>query len=252
MYLLRQTGNVWVRRGLIASSVLIAVSSLGSQSRGAFIAIIAVAAFFWWKSKNRLAIALVVLPLLPILFFMMPQSWHDRMSTIQPYQEDASAMGRLNAWQYAINAANARLTGAGLESWSIQTFQQWAPNPADVHAAHSIYFSVLADHGWIGLLLFVIILIASWRTASYLIRETRGSPDHQWINELARMIQVSMIAYMVGGAFLSLAYFDLPWHLMSILVLMRHIHDKETREPASQAVKDVSAAEWPAESYKIR
>ena len=39
------------------------------------------------------------------------------------------------------------------------------------------------------------------------------------------MIQVSLIAYMTGGAFLSLAYFDLPWHLISILVIGRRIVD---------------------------
>lgn len=252
MYLYWQTRQVWIRRGLIASNVLIAVSAVGSQSRGAFLAIIAVAAFFWWKSKNRLAIALVILPLLPILFFSMPQSWHDRMSTIQTYEKDASAMGRLNAWQYAINAANARLTGAGLESWSIQTFQQWAPDPTDVHAAHSIYFSVLADHGWIGLFLFLLILLGAWRTASHLIRETRGSPDYLWMNELARMIQVSMIAYMTGGAFLSLSYFDLPWHVISILVLMKHIHTKEVRMAAPQPSEATGEPESAAPGYRLR
>jgi len=33
------------------------------------------------------------------------------------------------------------------------------------------------------------------------------------------MIQVSLIGYAAGGAFLGMAYFDLPYHLVIILVL---------------------------------
>lgn len=40
------------------------------------------------------------------------------------------------------------------------------------------------------------------------------------MGDLSRMIQVSFVAYASGGAFLSLAYFDLPWHLLAIVVLL--------------------------------
>jgi hypothetical protein len=36
------------------------------------------------------------------------------------------------------------------------------------------------------------------------------------------MIQVSMVGYAVGGAFLSLAYFDLPYNIMVVLVGCRY------------------------------
>jgi hypothetical protein len=41
----------------------------------------------------------------------------------------------------------------------------------------------------------------------------------KWASDLAAMIQVSLIGYAVGGAFLGLAYFDLPYHLMIIVLL---------------------------------
>lgn len=215
--------NKWLRFGLIGSMGLITISVVGSYSRGAFLAIICVALFLWWKSQRKLIIGLLVLPLLPVLFLAMPEQWHERMESISNYEEDASALGRLNAWTYSVNAANARITGAGLDSWSGPTFDRWAPNPEDVHAAHSIYFGVLADHGWIGLLLFLSILLGAWLLAGKLINQTRGSVENKWMTDLARMIQVSLVAYGSGGAFLSLAYFDLPWHLVSILVIMQQI-----------------------------
>ena len=43
--------------------------------------------------------------------------------------------------------------------------------------------------------------------------------DAQWAFHLASMCQVSLIGYLVGGAFLSLAYFDLPYDIIVILVV---------------------------------
>ena len=220
-YLFGREQRRWVRYALVASMPLIAISVVGSYSRGALLAISAVAVFLWWKSRNRLLLGIAVLPLLPVLFLAMPQGWHNRMETISTYQEDASAMGRINAWRYAFNVANSRPAGAGFDSWSAETFARWAPVPDDVHAAHSIYFSVLADHGWLGLIMFLAIFFAAWRLATRIIKTCDGLPEHRWMADLSRMLQVSLIAYAVGGAFLSLSYFDLPWHMVGILVLMR-------------------------------
>lgn len=220
-YLFQRTPQKLIRIGLIVAMLLIAVSVLGSYSRGALLAIVAASTFLWWKSRNRLMVGIALLPLLPVLFLAMPQGWHERMESIGDYQEDASATGRLNAWQYAINVANDRFLGAGFDSWSPETFARWAPDPTDVHAAHSIYFSVLADHGWVGLILFVSIFFSAWRLATRITRTTDHLPEHRWMADLSRMLQVSMVAYAVGGAFLSLSYFDLPWHMASFLIIMR-------------------------------
>ena len=147
----------------------------------------------------------------------MPDSWHQRMQTIETYEQDASAMGRINAWQYAINVASDRLTGGGLESWEVKSFAIYAPDPLAVHAAHSIYFSVLADHGWFGLFLFLAILKFVWGNLSWVVKNAPESNGAK----LSKMIKVSLIAYMSGGAFLSLSYFDLPWQLVALSVLLR-------------------------------
>ena len=119
--------------------------------------------------------------------------------------------------------ANDRLLGGGLTSESPWTFARYAPDPTDVHAAHSIFFGVLGDHGWPGLILFVLIFFMAWRNFTFVIRETAGSnrESDRHKNLLARMLQVSLIAYASGGAFLSLAYFDLPWHVVAISILLK-------------------------------
>ena len=63
------------------------------------------------------------------------------------WANDRSANGRINAWNYAINVANDRFTGGGMESWEWWTFELYAPVTNILHSSHSIYFGVLADHG---------------------------------------------------------------------------------------------------------
>ena len=221
IYLASITRKTWIRYGLyfcIASSL---VSALGSQSRGALVALIAVGAFYWLKTRTKILSALLIVLVAALTYNFMPASWHDRMASIRNYEEDGSALGRINAWHYSFHVANDRLTGAGFESWTRETFAIYAPNPTDVHAAHSIYFGILGDHGWVGLGLFVIVIVMSWLNLSHVIRKTKGIEEYRDYNFLCRMLQVSLVAWLSGGAFLSLAYFDLPWHVFAMALLLR-------------------------------
>lgn len=221
-YLLRhELTNIWYKRAMWVGLALIALSVVGSFSRGAFLSILCVSFYLWLKTEKKLISAMFVLPLLPIMFMFMPDSWHERMSSIETYKEDASAMGRLNAWAYSINAANDNFTGVGLESWKEETFVRWAPNPENVAAAHSIYFSVLADHGWLGLIMFLVLFLGGFIISRRTVKIASPHERYRWAADLARMIQVSLVAYGTGGAFLSMSYFDLPWHLLAISLLLQ-------------------------------
>ena len=224
-YLYKISVNKWVRRGLMVAMPLSLVAAIGTQSRGALLAFIAVMLFFWLKSDRKVILGVGITIISIMILALMPDTWYKRMDTIQTYEEDSSAMGRINAWEYAYNAANHNILGVGFDSWSPITFAMYAPNPRDVHAAHSIYFSVLADHGWIGLIMFLSIFYLSWRKLKSLIKTTSNQEDSYEINLLTRMLQVSLIAYFVGGAFLSLSYFDLPWHLLSFIQIISRIID---------------------------
>ncbi len=221
-YLQVTSESRWVRLALGVGMVLCAVAVLGSYSRGGLLAIAAVGALFWLKSKRKLLIGALLVLLIPAMLTVMPERWHDKMQTIKTYEQDTSAMGRINAWGFAINLANSRpITGGGFEVFQPEAFSRWAPNPNDFHDAHSIWFEVLGEHGYVGLALFVALWIAAWRLASGIIRSTKERKDLAWARELAAMIQVSFVGYWVGGSFLGLSYFDLPYILLVTLVLTR-------------------------------
>jgi hypothetical protein len=110
-------------------------------------------------------------------------------------------------------------------------FLQYAPDGSDfesfrgsVWVAHSIYFQTLGEHGFVGLGLFMLLGVVTWRRAGQLARLTRGDPEFgQWVPRLMPMVQVSLVGFAAGGAFLSLAYFDLPYYLVAYVVLVHAI-----------------------------
>jgi probable O-glycosylation ligase (exosortase A-associated) len=173
----------------------------------------------WSRSRNKVVTGTAVALVAFIVVAFMPQAWEERMRTIQSYEMDTSAMGRINAWWTAYNLASHRFTGGGFEVDTPEIFARYAPDPSNIKVAHSIYFSVLGEHGFIGLLLFLSV----WLMALYLSRSIRiaalSQAPPQWSGALALMCQTSLVGYAVGGAFLSLAYFDLPYNIVVILVV---------------------------------
>jgi probable O-glycosylation ligase (exosortase A-associated) len=198
--------------------------------------------FLWLKSKHKIRIALLFILAVPVMLAFMPERWDARMSTISTYEQDASVMGRFNAWGMAFNLAKDRpFVGGGFEIAEIGTFARYAPDRdfpvSDMpRAAHSIYFQALGEHGFVGLGLYLLFAFLTWRSGDWIIRNTKNLSGYQWASALASMIQVSLVGFATGGAFLSLLYFDVPYYLMAAMVATRILVEKELVEQTALAM----------------
>ena len=229
MYFLRETEpRRWLRAVLMFMMVTCAFSVLGSQSRGALLSLMAMAFFLGLKSKYPVRVGVVLLCVVGVAVMFMPDSWSNRMETITTYGEDGSAMSRIWTWTTLWNAAVDRpFFGAGFGADHPIIFDRYAPTEGvfeqfagRVYVAHSIYFQMLGEHGFVGLALFLLLLAATWFTAGRVARQSSLDAElGAWMPSLMRMVQVSMIGYLVGGTFLSLAYLDLPYYIFSFVVL---------------------------------
>lgn len=248
-YLRLVATNQWLRRGLVVLMLLAAAAALGTQSRGGLVAISGMAMVFWYRSDRKFAVAVVILIVAVALISFMPGSWEARMATIQTYEQDESASGRLDAWRTAINIANSRVTGLGFSMYDWATAAIYAPpEVSKIRAAHSIFFAVLGEHGYIGLFLFVLIWWLTFRVAAQTRKQAANRPEAAWVHTLAGMCQVSLVGYLVGGAFLSLSYFDVPYNIMVILVVsQRWLNEHPAQEtPAGFSSVQPSQATLPA------
>jgi probable O-glycosylation ligase (exosortase A-associated) len=237
-YLQLQTSRRWVRWGLTAAMLLSALAAIGSYSRGALLAVAGMGLVLWIRTRGKIVSGVVLVIVGLALFSFMPEHWHERMGTIRTYEQDDSAQGRIIAWKTAWNVATDRLFGAGFDMYRPEVFSVYAPVPDRIHAAHSIYFQVLGEHGFVGLGLFLLLWFLVWRDADWLRKNGSRRDSTRWASDLGGMCQVSLVGYFVGGAFLSLAYFDLPYNILIATVLARRLVAEDL-----QAAQTVSAAE---------
>jgi len=222
----------WRRHALTVAMLLCAASALGSHSRGALLAIAAMTMLLWWRGQNRLKGGLVLAVVASSLVAFMPSHWTERMATIDNFQQDDSAVGRLDAWRNALGVAKDYPLGAGFSPNKQEFFNRYATG-AQARAAHSIYFQILGNHGFIGLFLYLGLFFSTYGLAGRLRKQALAEPKAQWVAQLAAMCQVSLVGFFVGGAFLSLAYYDLAYNVMA-LVVVAHIWFKQqswTTEP---------------------
>jgi probable O-glycosylation ligase (exosortase A-associated) len=244
-YLQTRMTSRWAMHAATLAMLLCVATALGTHSRGALVGLVCMGSYFWLKSDKKAVGAALILLIVLVGLPLMPEHWWSRMATIEHYEEDDSALGRINAWWMAFNLAKDRFFGGGFMIWTGRVFQMYGPDPNRVHAAHSIYFQVLGEHGFVGLFLFLGIGAGTWLAARDLIRMGRLHLQHKWAGDLGAMVQVSMIGYATAGAFLSLAYYDLPYNVMVIAVVARHLVRMEqsgTQEVVPKASTDVGHA----------
>jgi putative inorganic carbon (hco3(-)) transporter len=222
MYYLAQTAaKRWIRYGLWFAMGACVFSILGSHSRGAFIALGAVALFLGVKAGRTILVTTVLALVLAGAVSFMPESWDARMGTIETYQQDASALIRLQVWQTIWNMVQHRpIVGAGFDLANPILFQLYAPDPTmSEYSPHSIYFQVLGEHGFVGLALYLALGFMVWRRSRKVALLAASETALQWVPLLMRMIQVSLIGFATGGAFLGLLHYDLPYYLAAIVVI---------------------------------
>lgn len=213
----REASSRNVRLFFYAMFSLSVCSVVGSWSRGGLLALAVVLSGIVLMGKRKW----LVIPLLIIgvtfIVPRLPEEWFSRMDTIKTYDEDLSVQGRFLAWEYAMNKANqSPITGGGFE-----TFRgAWVD-------AHSAYFEVLGEHGYVGLFLWLSLIGGTLLKLHRLTRVWRNHSDH-WIIRYARAIQLSIVAYLAGGLALGVAYWDILYHLVAVTVVLTVISRQES------------------------
>lgn len=237
VYLIGITKTKWIKYGLICAVLLNVIAIFGTYSRGGLLALFIVGGYFWWQSRRKFLYAFFTILIMSASFEFLPSSWHERMDTIETADQDLSFLGRVLAWKHAVLVANDNIiTGGGFKASQVSYI--WRSYDAagsfnyiietghlshiGFKAAHSIYFQVLGDHGYIGLLLYLGILLTAFRKANAIIKRAKQTNQDKETVNLCRLLKVSLLAYCAGGAGVSLAYFDMLYALMAVMYVIDH------------------------------
>jgi probable O-glycosylation ligase (exosortase A-associated) len=249
IFLRREEPRPWLRHFLLAMIGFSVIAILITYSRGAVLGLAVVITLLFLKSRTKLLALLLIAGGLVVASSTLPDRWFGRVETISTYQEDSSAQGRLDAWYVAYRLAkDYPLLGGGFRTFTRDIFTRYdMPRGRD---AHSIFFQVLGEHGFTGLGLYVGLIASTMLSLARLGRRARRLPSTQWISSCAQMLEASVAGYVVAGAFLSMSYFDLFYHLVAITVILKVLFQAEERKAEAER-KTAEAAARPGRLARV-
>jgi putative inorganic carbon (hco3(-)) transporter len=251
----REEERPWLKQILRLSFGLSIIAILFTYSRGAFLGLAVVLSVLIWRSPWRMRFATAILLAALIAAPLAPDRLWERIGSISKQdsaetRDNSSAM-RLSAWETAWNIALSRpFTGAGFRAlWNDDVWLiYFGEHPFGMPDAHSLYFEVLAEQGFLGLGLYLGVLISTLLTLRRLRRSWRDHPQHGYISRYAEMTQLSLYPYLVSGAFVGVAYFDLYFLLVGTTGMLHAL----SRAAEAAAVPGHAATEVRPSSIAVR
>lgn len=229
-YLRQQSRNAPVRIGLAVAMCLTLLATITSYSRGALLGLGAATMVLWWRSSRKVATGAVLGVVLAGALSFMPAQWTERMQSIGTYDADASASERLVLWGISLKLALANpLTGAGFTGPYNRSVVDTVAPGGPARAVHSIWFELLGENGFPTFTAWVTLTLAGVFYAFRIVAISKGRPELAWAYDLGRMSQVSIVAYLVSGSFLSLSYWDFYWTLLVVIAAAYTIARREVQ-----------------------
>jgi probable O-glycosylation ligase (exosortase A-associated) len=252
LYLARNEESKKVRIGFYLAFVAALVGVILSYSRGALIGLVFVLFVIALQSRYKGRALICVIVLCSILIVVAPKQWINRMETLRTAQKsDASAQERFNSWNFAAHLAyEFPILGGGFKTFTEPLYQRYGLSLVSElgtqYGPHSIYFQMLAEHGFPGLFLFLALIGSCMWSAFRVNRIFRRIDRDHWLVMYANMIIGSLIAYAASGAFLGFAYFDLFYQIVATTILLKYLAKKEIQE-LSEAEEEIVEPEEPGQ-----
>lgn len=155
----------------------------------------------------------------------LPASFTERMGTITQHEGDQSASTRVAVWKWTIDFAKEHPLGGGFDAYRSNSFTyqtrvvtgegasqhvEYQTVTESGRAYHSSYFELLGEQGYVGLALWLLLQVLGlwhmerlrWRYGKRSGRD--GKASWQW--GLATALQQAHVVYLVGAAFVGIAY----------------------------------------------
>jgi probable O-glycosylation ligase (exosortase A-associated) len=211
LYAWEGSTKIW-RWVFLAAIPLLLHAVLMSYSRGAMVALLAATPLFVLRSPRKGPMLGVLLFMLALVPFLAGKEIRNEFFSTEDYATDASANSRFESWAAAFRIANDHpVFGVGIRN-SGQFSLQYGADYAG-RAIHSQYLQTLADSGYPALALYLLALGSVYLAMKRTRRILKGRTDLDARRAVCMMngIEGSLLIFCVGGAFLSLEVFELPY-----------------------------------------
>jgi probable O-glycosylation ligase (exosortase A-associated) len=205
--------------GLIVAAL---AASVGTYARTGMIGLVVLAVALFLTTKRKILTGSVIaIAALGIIGFASA-TWESRISTIQNFQSENSALGRILVWQWTLGFVKDRPLGGGFNAFVVNEIvfppekEGGQPILVKSKAFHSIYFEVLGEHGYVGLALFAGLILVTLFSLWRVIRRTRGDPEMQWCHDLGKALLTGLVVLLACGAFIGIAFQPMLYYMFAL------------------------------------
>ncbi len=220
-YMIRETSSSRLRKILWASFFCSILAVILTYSRGALMGLVVVLGAISLRSNRKILAGALLIVFAFLVLTFAPSAWMDRMGNFAHGEVDESAQGL--AWELALQFP---ITGGGFETFTPGLEARFTPQ-FSFAGPHSIYFQTLGEQGFVGLGIFLSVLGGSFYSLWRIRRQVRGQPAFAWITNYSFMLETCLLGYVVSGAFLPRAYFDLWFQLAASTALLKILYRQE-------------------------
>jgi len=229
----------------IACALIMTAGVLVTFSRAGFITFVAISGVMVMKfgrgPQTKAALATLVLAVL--LIAGMSDSYKIRLSSIFDTNKDetGSAQQRSELLKHGLDLAIRHpIVGLGMGNFHIYSIQE--------KVAHNGYVETAAELGAIGLLAYLILILAPLRGLRRIERElsAKNTPAATQMRYLSVGLQAVLVAYIVNSFFLSIQYLWYIYYAAGYAIALRQIHVAEgvrQMNPAEANLAEANPAE---------
>jgi len=225
-----------VRLTYLGFAVILGVAVIFTFSRGGFLGLVACGSVLLWRLARQHAVATVLSTVLLIGVFLatMPVGYSARLTSM--FDSSSDPTGSIDARRDLLNRAldlaiRHPIIGLGMGNFHYFSIQE--------QKAHNSYLEIAAELGVTGLIAYLIMLFAPFRSLRRIERATAQSNDPLGREKfyLTVGIQASLAGYLVCSLFGSIQYLWFVYYPLAYAVSLRRIHSIETlsEEPTEQA-----------------
>ena len=224
-----------------------------TYSRGGLLGLAAVLFAISLKSRYKIISAFLVATTAIAVITFAPPQWMARMTGLARGDVDMSGHQRLVSWGASWNfAMDYPITGGSFNALpNVELFQRYQNEPLPggflSSGPHSIYFQTLEEQGFVGLGLYLILVFSCWASLLHLRRMAARAPSTRWIVPYTHMIEVSLFGFLVSGAFLGLANFDLYYQLVAMVIILKLLYRQEVLVTKPILAEDAEPIDVPTE-----
>ncbi len=204
---------------LVFACLLIPV---GTAARTGLMCIALLAVLLLRDARRKLVYLAGLAVVTAVAIPFLPPAFTARMSTIGSYQADESASTRIAVWAWTRAYAREHPFGGGFEAYrgdhvrydtvavvgtGASTKVKTDVTVDAARAYHSAYFEMLGEQGYPGLALWLLINVSGLARMEVLRRRYRTvAADQAWVAPLASALQHAQLIYMLGAAFVGIAF----------------------------------------------